>query len=299
MDFTTIARTASLGLLKAKQNSPTLMFVAGLVGVTSAAVLASKATLELDKTITPHLNHFQDINTVLSSDEAPNYGQSEAIKDRTIVMIQLVFDMGKLYGPAIAVGGLGIACLTGSHNILQKRNAAITAAYVGLEKSFNAYRARVAQEIGEEKEKELHYEVQSQLSATFDPEHRGFQSGGDNSVYGRWYNSQTTTEWKSNRMDNLTFVYLQQKFANDRLHRRGYLFLNEVLASLGLEVTDYGQVVGWVMKGTDGDKIVDFGIFDHHTDQLKYYAGGVNDEIYLDFNVDGLVADKLAINQRS
>ena len=292
MDFTVVTRTAGLALLKAKQNSPTLMFVAGLVGVTSAAVLASKATLELDKTIDPHLRHFQDINIVLDSAEAPNYGQAEAIKDRSIVMVQLIFDLGKLYGPAIVVGGLGIACLTGSHNILQKRNAAITAAYVGLEKSFNAYRERVAKELGAEKEKELHYEVEKALYPEVDALGSRLHSN-DPALYSRWYNSQTTKEWRGNRHDNLYFLNCQQKFANDRLHRKGYLFLNDVLESLGLEVCEYGQVVGWVMKGTDGDKYVEFGIFDHHTDQLKYYIGGTNDEIFLDFNVDGIVADKL------
>ena len=293
MDLATVTRTAGLAVLKAKQNSPTLMFVAGLVGVTTATVLASKATLNLDKTIDPHLRHLEDISIILDSPEAPNYGYSEAVKDRSIVYGQLVFDMGKLYGPAIVVGGLGIACLTGSHNILQKRNAAITAAYVGLEKTFEKYRARVATEIGEEKEKELHYNVQKELHAEFQDERGGFTALGERSTYSRWYNSQTTKEWKGNRHDNLYFISCQQKFANDRLHRRGYLFLNEVYESLGLPVCDYGQVVGWVMGPNGGDQVVDFGIFDHHTNELKLYLGGVNDEILLDFNVDGLVADKL------
>lgn len=293
MNLATLSRTAGLTVLKAKQNSPTLMFVAGLVGVTTATVLASKATLNLDKTITPHLNHLEDINMAVNSEELPNYGTSEAIKDRSLVFGQLVFDMGKLYGPAIVVGGLGIACLTGSHNILQKRNAALTAAYVGLEKSFNAYRERVAKEIGEDKEKELHYNVQKDLHAEFQDERPGSTRLGERSTYSRWYNSQTTTEWKGNRHDNLYFISCQQKYANDRLHRRGYLFLNEVYESLGLPVCDYGQVVGWVMGKDGGDQIVDFGIFDPHTNELNLYLGGINDEILLDFNVDGLVADKL------
>ena len=292
MNLTTITRTAGLAVLKAKQNSPTLMFVAGIVGVGTATVLASRATLNLDKTLTPHLNHLEDINTVLENPEFMGYSKTEAVKDRALVFGQMAFDLGKLYGPAIVVGGLGVACLTGSHNILQKRNAAITAAYVGLEKSFNAYRARVAEEIGEEKEKELHYNVEKTLAADFRDERPGSTLLGERSTYSRWYNSQTTTEWRNNRHDNLFFISCQQKFANDRLHRRGYLFLNEVYESLGLPVCDYGQVVGWVTKG-DGDGYVDFGIFDHHTNELNLYLGGVNDEILLDFNVDGLVADKL------
>lgn len=175
------------------------MFVAGLVGVTSAAVMASKATLELDKTIDPHLRHFQDINIVLDSDEAPNYGQAEAVKDRSIVMVQLIFDLGKLYGPAIVVGGLGIACLTGSHNILQKRNAAITAAYVGLEKSFNAYRGAGCQ--GDRRREGEGAPLRGGEVSVSSGRRSGRSTARQQPCsYSRWYNSQTTTEWKSNRM---------------------------------------------------------------------------------------------------
>lgn len=293
MDLTRITRAASVAVLKAKHNSPTLFFIAGIAGVGASVVLASKATLDLEKTITPHINQLEDMKYAADNPELPNYSQSNLVKDRIIIMAEIAVDLGKLYGPAIIVGGLGVACLTNSHNILQKRNAALTAAYVGLEKSFNAYRDRIRKEIGEEKEAELHYEVEKKLAAEFRDERGGFTKLGERSTYSRWYNSQTTTEWKNNRHDNLAFIYLQQKFANDKLQRRGYLFLNEVYECLGLPVCDYGQVVGWVMKGSDGDRFVDFGIFDHHTDGIKMYLGGVNEEILLDFNVDGLVADLL------
>ena len=292
MNLSTITRTAGLTVLKAKQNSPTLMFVAGLVGVTSAAVMASKATLNLDKTMLPAVNQLEDIKAVLGSEDHPNYTIKKANQDRVITLTRLAFDLGKLYGPAIVVGGLGVACLTGSHNILQKRNAALTAAYVGLEKSYNAYRARVVKEVGEDKEKELHYNVQKELAAEFRDERGGFTRLGERSTYSRWYNSQTTSEWKNNRVDNLHFISCQQDYANRKLQSKGYLFLNDVYESLGLPVCDYGQVVGWVM-GKGGDNFVDFGIFDPHSNELNLYIGGVNEEILLDFNVDGLVADKL------
>lgn len=295
MDLSNLTRTAGLALFKAKQNSPTIMFVAGLAGVTTAAVLASKATLNLDKTLDVPLRHLEDIKMVEESPEVPDYGRTQATRDRMIAYSEIVFGLGKLYGPAIVIGGIGVACLTGSHNILMKRNAAITAAYVGLEKSYHAYRARIAEEIGEEKEQQLHYEVESKLARLdLPPEHSGRVAAGDRSVYGKWYNSQTTTEWKANRQDNLFFISCQERFANERLHRRGYLLLNEVYESLGLPVTDYGCVVGWVMKG-DGDQYVDFGLFDRHTDNVKLYLGGINEEIFLDFNVDGMVADKVGV----
>lgn len=297
MDLSVITRTASVAVFKMKQHSPTLFFIAGIAGVGTSVVLASKATLELEKTVTPHINNLEDIKASLLDDSTvatQAYTTDKAVKDRIIVMGDLTYDLVKLYGPALVAGGLGVAFLVNSHNILQKRNAAITAAYVGLEKSYEKYRERVAKEIGEEKEKELHYSVQKELTAEFQDERGGFTLLGERSTYSRWYNSQTTTEWKNNRHDNLRFIWLQQKFANDKLHRKGYLFLNDVYEMLGLPVCDYGQVVGWVAKREgDNDGYVDFGIFDHHSDEVKLYLGGINEEILLDFNVDGLVADKL------
>jgi Family of unknown function (DUF6353) len=295
MDVSTITRAASIAALKIKQHSPTIFFVAGLAGVGTSVVLASKATLELEKTITPHINHLEDIADSLRDESTPAtqaYTSERAIKDRMFVMGEVVFDLSKLYGPAFIAGAFGVACLVNSHNILQKRNAAITAAYVTLEKSYEKYRERVAKEIGEDKERELHYSVQKEIHAEFRDERGGYTLLGERSTYSRWYNSQTTTEWKGNRHDNLRFIWLQQKFANDKLHRKGYLFLNDVYEMLGLPVCDYGQVVGWVTNDV-GDGYVDFGIFDHHSDEVKLYLGGINEEILLDFNVDGLVADKL------
>jgi hypothetical protein len=298
MDLSMITRTASVAVFKMKQHSPTLFFVAGIASVGASVVLASKATLELEKTITPHINHLEDISQSLRDESTPAtlaYTNERAVKDRLFVMGEVSYDLIKLYGPALVAGGLGVAFLVNSHNILQKRNAAITAAYVALEKSYEKYRERVAKEIGEDRERELHYNVQQEIQAEFRDERGGYTLLGERSTYSRWYNSQTTTEWKGNRHDNLRFIWLQQKFANDKLHRKGYLFLNDVYETLGLPVCDYGQVVGWVAKDpkTGNDGYVDFGIFDHHSDEVKLYLGGINEEILLDFNVDGLVADKL------
>ena len=55
------------------------------------------------------------------------------------------------------MGGLSIAALTRSHNILTKRNAALTAAYGALEKGFSEYRARVVEKYGEEEDRDFRY----------------------------------------------------------------------------------------------------------------------------------------------
>lgn len=44
---------------------------------------------------------------------------------------------------------------------------------------------------------------------------------------------------------NEFYIKMQQQMYNDRLRIRGYVFLNEILNSLGIEVTPVGQIIGW------------------------------------------------------
>lgn len=290
MNLTAITRTAGRAVLQAKKNSPTVMFVAGIVGVTAAAVMASRATLKLEETLATPLDHLDDINSL----EHSAYTAQDKAQDKVVAYGELVFGLGKLYGPAIIVGGLGIACLTGSHNILTKRNAALTAAYAGLERTYNAYRDRIRKEIGDDKEAELHYEVVRDEAKKDKEVALKFKGGAKfpgYSPYAKFFD-ESSKNWERNPERNLYFISCQQRWLNDLLHRRGYLLLNEVYESLGLPHTSAGCVVGWTMY-ENGDNFVDFGIFDHHTNEVKNFVNGYENSILLDFNVDGVVYDKI------
>lgn len=65
--------------------------------------------------------------------------------------------------------------------------------------------------------------------------------------------------------------------------------MNEVYDSLGLEWSKEGQVVGWVLNG-EGDGYIDFGIYEAYNGS---FVNGFERNLILDFNVDGVVYDKL------
>ncbi len=88
---------------------------------------------------------------------------------------------------------------------------------------------------------------------------------------------------------NRHFLHLQQNYANDLLRSRGHIFLNEVYDLLGLERSQAGQIVGWVMNG-EGDNFVDFGLFECESSR---FINHLEQSIVLDFNVDGAVYDKI------
>lgn len=293
MQFTKITMAAGKAVLKMKKNSPTLMFVVGLSGVGASVVLASRATLHLDEVLGKDLDVLEDIKTVESGSKY-EYDHEDAVKDKIIVYGRMAFGVAKLYAPAIIVGGVGVACLTGSHNILMKRNAALMAAYAGLERSYNLYRAKVRNEIGDERERALHYEVATDLAkeAQETPlKSKGGAKFAGYSEYAKFFD-ESSSSWERNPERNLFFISCQQRWCNDLLHRRGFLFLNEVYTTLGLPMTTAGSVVGWTMY-ENGDNFVDFGIFDHHTNEVRNFVNGAENNILLDFNVDGVIYDKI------
>lgn len=301
MDFSGLTRLAARATLEIKKNSPTILFVAGIAGVTTSTVMASMATLKLDKTLDEAQQRLFTVREAeafneLHPDKAIDFDGSSAVQMKAMIYTRLVLDMGRLYGPAIVVGVAGIACLTKSHNILMKRNAALTAAYVTLERTYKAYRAKVRDTIGEDKEAELHYEVQKDLhekEALVEGKGKKKKGGTGPSIYSKWFD-ETCTPFSVSPEANVMFLHFQQRWANDRLQARGFIFLNEVYEQLGLPATEAGTIVGWMLDG-EGDDQVDFGIFNSKTDEVRHYVknDGTGAPILLDFNVDGPVNHKL------
>lgn len=108
------------------------------------------------------------------------------------------------------------------------------------------------------------------------------------SPYARFFD-EASANWVKDPEINHIFVQCQQNFANNLLIARGHLFLNEVYDMLGIDRSSAGQVVGWVISG-DGDNFVDFGMFEAHSAR---FVNGYERSILLDFNVDGVVVDKI------
>ena len=139
----------TLALLKVQKQSPTLLFGAGVVGVVSTVVLASRATLRLSDIVEDTSVTLNQIKTL----DREDYSEQDRTKDKAILYTQSSIKIGKLYAPAFFLGAVSIGCLTGSHQILSRRNVALTAAYAGVEKSLQEgvpeYRVTIDRESGE------------------------------------------------------------------------------------------------------------------------------------------------------
>lgn len=286
----TVASKLARPMLKAQKHSPTLLFGAGVVGVVTTVVLASRATLKLEEVLEETKKNLSTAENL----EHPDYSEADRKKDVTLVYTKSVLKVAKLYAPAVVIGAASIAALTGSHVILNRRNVGLTAAYATLERGFNEYRKRISDELGEEKERELRYGslTREVVEETDEGPVVKTVPVGDRSIYARLFDRYTSREWQDGPGYNQMYIQCQQQYANDRLNAYGHLFLNEVYDMLGLPRTPEGQVVGWV-KGSNGDGYVDFGIFDGNAHDSLRFISGDEKSIWLDFNVDGVVYDKI------
>lgn len=293
MSIITRAYGASKLLLKA--NAPTIMVVGGVASMGTGAILASIKTLKIEEKI--HLeDRVRDLEKIETGRELELEGYSEDIAraDRIKVYGRLSFDLVKLYTvPGVFLVGGG-ALIFGGHRILVQRNATLAIAYTGLSKAFEAYRDRVAQTIGAEGEAAIRHgaTISMKDGKVVDGKIHGEIETGDGSgdIYSRVFEQGASESWQNDLGVNKMFLHQQNRFAQELLIRRGYLYLSEVYLALGFPESDISRVVGWkVKKNPDGSKdfpVVDFGIDTPYFDDHKW--SGQN-AVYLDFNCQGLI----------
>lgn len=281
--------------LLAQKASPGILFGAGIVGTVASTVLACRATLKME-TVLDETKKKLDTTKEVIVDHPEKYSEKDRRKDVSLIYFQTGVKVARLYGPAIIVGGISIAALTSSHNILTRRNAALTAAYTALDKGFREYRARVVEKYGEEEDRDLRYGTEK--VQIVDPDTKKKKTvtrvaSSTPSMYARFFDSYSPS-WSKEPEYNLIFLKCQQNWANDMLIARGHLFLNEVYDALGLDRSEAGAVVGWLRSDNgETDNFVNFGVFDGKSDRARDFVNAREGAILLDFNVDGVIYDKI------
>jgi len=228
------------------------------------------------------------------------YTEQDYKKDLTVTYVQTGLSFVKLYAPAVTLGVASICCILGAHNIMKKRNVAIVAAYKAVEGSFKDYRRRVVSEFGEDKDRQFRYGINHETVTEVENDEDGkakkvkkiVESADPNhySQYARFFD-EACTNWSKTPEYNALFLKAQQNYANDMLHAKGHLFLNEVYDLLGVPRSQAGAVTGWLMG--NGDDFVDFGIYNLNSEAARDFVNGYERSILLDFNVDGVIFDMI------
>ena len=297
-----IVKSATNALSKTKfqlqKHQPEIMVIGGVIGGVVAAVMACKATTKASEVLAESKDRLEQINTVANDADVTDdvYSEEDHKRDLAVVYVQTAGNLMKLYAPAVILGSLSIASILGGHNILQKRNMALAAAYATLNTTFKDYRDRVVERFG----KDVEYQIRHNLKAeeitekVEDPEtgktkkvKKTVLVKGDDEHergYSRLFDA-ACDNWCNDANLNRSFLSGAQNYFNDRLHAIGYVFLSDVYSYLHFRETPESRVVGWRLNG-DGDGFVDFGF-----DQDDMFMSGYNKDVWLDFNVDGPILE--------
>lgn len=287
-----VTRKLGRQLLVAKKNSPHLFFAGGMVGLVGTVFLACRATLKLEKELDNIKQDLDNVKEVASNRmQEHDYDEREYYKDLGYIYIKSATKVAKLYGPSIALGGASVVALTGSHVQMTRRNAALSATIAVITEAFESYRYRVQQEIGESKELDIYRGVVDE-AISIDGKKKLAKVDGElgRPAYARTFDGENVN-WQKDPELNRIFIQCQQNYANHLLRARGHVFLNEVYDALGFPRTKEGAVVGWLYHSDEGDGYIDFGLYDDINS--NFIISGNAYAVSLDFNVDGIVFDKI------
>ena len=268
----TVTRTASKYGYKLKKASPTIMIVGAAIGGVTATVLACKATIKAQDILAEHNATVESIhaakdqikNGELQLDEGESYTEKEFKKDITTAYIQTGLKLAKVYAPAVGLGAASLGCMFGSHHIMSKRNASLTAAYIALDQAFNEYKTRVGDRFGSRVQEELEHNIKAVEIESKNTNEQGVEEAikeykdvamAHTSPYTCIFD-ETVDTWQPDNMLNRNYLFLMEQAANKRLRTQGHLFLNDVLSSIGTHggvtmKTPEGQIVGWIYDPND------------------------------------------------
>lgn len=293
-------------VLTVQKHSPAMLFAVGLVGVSTTAVLACRATLKMSELLAEGEELIQKVDKVAEAKDDEEAGK----KAKFGVRLQVAIKIAKLYSPAIIVGVASVGALTGSHVILHRRNAALTAAYAIVHKSFDEYRGRVVEDQGKEKDLEYRFGLvereiveegkngpEVKIVKGLDPE---AIKASEQRSYARIFDADNEN-YSTIPHQNQYFIQMVLNHARDDLQIKGHVFLNDVYDMLGFKRTKAGSQVGWVKHPKvnpetgvqEGDGYIDFGAWSEGTYKGKEWVRGDKKAFLLDFNVDGIISDVL------
>lgn len=279
-------RALARGVHLVKHYAPEILTGAGILGGITSTVLIAKQTLKLEETINQGEIRVAAVRQEVEAGNATD-------RDLFLANAKGVLDVVKLYAGPVALGGMSVVCILGGHGIMRKRTASAVAALGVMEQAFAQYRERVAEEFGEEKEREIragvrYVEVEDEKGKLVKKpiiDERGI------SIYARVFNRQNSTAFDEDYDYNIVFLRAQERYANQKLKADGFLILNDLYENLGFKKTPEGALVGWIAG--EGDDEVSFDMDDMENIRRGAYLDGEEGSIFLDFNVQGVIWDRI------
>ena len=303
MNLQTIKKGASMALGKTKRfgraHGPSIMVAAGIVGMAYTTYKAVKESenlqLELDTA------EYELANAKTKKEKAKAYAKGAG-------------NIALNYKGTIAGFTLSTASILTGYCIMRKRYMGATMALAVVTKQFETYRKACITENGPAADQrymnglaKTKIEYKDEKGKKKTEEALVDVSLDENFSYARYYDAEEAPSIfdTKNTTLNIHNITLANTTLNNQLQARGHVFLNDAFDTLGLSRTYAGAVTGWLAKSHyeynlpeeywDGaDDLIN--ITYKIVKRFDEGAGIYRDSIILDFNVDGVIADKINLS---
>ena len=266
-----------------KMHSPEILLVTGLIEGAVGTVLACKTTIKAHDILEKH------------KAEEPKTQKEK---------LSTAIDICRVYAIPTTLHLVSGISICAGFGILKVENGKLLATCGTLTTTLMEYRSRVRDEIGAEKEEALYYGTEKEVISVKITQKDGKKKTVNKKFDVRKTNSLSPYAQKFDPYANGgsydpywvdSFIARVETVLDDQLKAYGHLYLNDARKELELERDDVGQLVGWLYdphRFKDGErdnavKIIKKDIFVEH-------EGGHDQEIWLDFNVDGVIFGKMA-----
>lgn len=288
-----------------KKYSPELLIAIGIVAAGASVALAIVATKKVERVTVPATKQIVAIHTDIDKGILE---EKEGKKELLKVYSKEALSLTKLYGPCAISFILSVSCILTSHKIQKGRELALAAAYSTLDAAYKSYRDRVKAKVGEQAEFDIFHNVHEEEIEVDELDKKGNSKkvkktvkvmDDDPNDYTYCFD-ESNPNWEPDAGINFEWIMAQERALNNQLRIKGWLGLDEVYKSLGIEPGIIGpkkmlaaRYLGWLYIPDDRtrDNYVSFGLVDPCTGQLTPEAlrmkryGERN--IWLSFNVDG------------
>ncbi len=279
--------------LLAKKHGPKVAVVVGVIGLVEGGVEVAKAVPAVKET----LANFKSQRSYIEENLDGDLKRGAVVDIYKETGIELVKETIK----PVVICTASAALIFIPMGIMNKEITTLAAALTTSESVLKDYRGRVRDKLGEQEEFNLFNGIEEVTTneemvdskgkkhAVKSTKHVGPEDLGRN-IFARYFND--STEYKKYTDDyNIFYINAQQDYANHKLKAQGHLLLNDVLKALGFKECAEGCVYGWLYDPDNPElqNHVDFGMT-----MLDRKAGdSLESAIMLNFNVDGVVYDKL------
>lgn len=214
-----------------EDNSTTILTGIGVAGTVTTAVLAGKASFKAALIID------QDQDRITSElPHQPGANGAEAAKLPLSEKVRLVWPQ---FIPAVGVGSLTVAAIIFANRLSAKETAAMAAAYTMSDKTFQEYKEKVQEKLGQKKETEIRDEVAQDRINRNPPDARTIiiTGGGDVLCY-----DVVTDRYFNSTVENIKKA---ENSVNGEIANHDAVPLSRFYDSIGLRPTPYTEEVGW------------------------------------------------------